>query len=289
MTSSTCSRRLRWFRRAVCASACALTTTSERAASQPVQERIIASQLQQVANLPGELEVAVSPDGRQRIIAVNGPRVPGFGAAVVFFWNEATASFRPGNPPLRMANQRDPTVAWAGSGDFYFATMETARNVAVSRSTDGGRNFTARSLNGDGRADPATGAGVCPVAGCTTDQPHIAADPRPHAAGADEVYLVWRNFAAGETAMIECSTDSGANWQNRQAISGAGGGQFPRVTVGPDGSVFALTVTNRNGGSILLQKFSPCSAGRRAPRRAVRSASASTLPARLANGPPSAA
>jgi hypothetical protein len=232
--------------------------TAAQPLSGPAMESLVTSELQQVTNRPGELEVAVSPDGTRRIIATNAPKVGGFGATVVAFWNDAARTFQASNVPTQMNNRRDPTVAWAGSGDFYFATMETTQNVAVSRSTDGGQNFVPQSLSTDVRANPATRAGVCSAPCTTTDQPHIAADPRPHPAGSDEIYLVWRSSSpAGETAMIECSVDSGANWQNRQPI----GGQFPRVTVGPDGSVYAVSLTSRFGGQVRLQKFNACSSG----------------------------
>lgn len=225
---------------------------------------LIASVPVQVTNMPGELEIAVSPDGEQALIGLNFPRgVTGFSNQILWFSADGGQSFQPSNPGAGQASQRDPTVAWAGSNAFYFATMGSSKTVLVSRSLDGGQNFTART---------ASGCGTRP--NCLADQPHLAADPRPcirnttglcdatdstRSSNQDELYVIWRDIGVSETPIIECSSDSGNTWQFQQA---AGVGLLPRITTGPDGFVYAIGSSRRDGtGRIKLQKFSSCRAG----------------------------
>jgi hypothetical protein len=105
---------------------------------------------------------------------------------------------------------------------------------------------------------------------CFPDQPQIGADRlNAGAGGADQLYSVWRNFVPGGAARpacaqitsgfvtpaIVCSSDGGASWTAPRAI---GTGDFPRVTVGPDGAVYALYRSNAN---VMLQRFSSCASG----------------------------
>ena len=85
----------------------------------------------------------------------------------------------------------------------------------------------------------------------------------------DQVYSVWRNFTppqAGPNSTcnfgsgfvsprIVCSANGGQTWS--QSVS-LGSGDFPRVTVGRDGSVYAVFRQNNN---VMLDKFGSCANG----------------------------
>jgi hypothetical protein len=88
--------------------------------------------------------------------------------------------------------------------------------------------------------------------------------------GGDRVYSVWRDFSPGVptatttcngissgfvSPSIVCSSDSASTWSARAAV---GTGDFPRVTVGPDGFVYVVFMS---GNSLMLNKFSSCDTG----------------------------
>ena len=118
------------------------------------------------------------------------------------------------------------------------------------------------NLQGYSARCPLTGAGVC-----FPDQEHLAADAVT--AGNDQLYTVWRNFTPSGavatcggigsgfvTTSISCSQDNGLNWTAAAAIPGAG--DFPRVAVARDGTVY---VTTLSGNNVLLNRFSSCATG----------------------------
>jgi hypothetical protein len=134
----------------------------------------------------------------------------------------------------------------------------------VARSTDGGANFTFQGFSAS-----------CPflaAAPCFPDQPHLAADLfNTSPAGRDQVYAVSRLITpsgavancnqvqqnvGAETSVIACSNDNGVTWSLPLVLPG--GGDHPRVAVGADGKVYAVTL---NGYSILLTRFSSCALG----------------------------
>lgn len=57
------------------------------------------------------------------------------------------------------------------------------------------------------------------------------------------------------TPEISCSADGGQTWSSPAAVDS---GDFPRPTVGPDGSVY---VAYHSGSSVLVNKFSSCISG----------------------------
>lgn len=234
------------------AQAAAEAVTEDSAASSPG----VAQQLQTGV---GEIEVAVSQDGQNIVMAANS----GFSTSTD---GGVTFSFRGGtpNPPGFFSRNGDPSLGVGQSGAFYYAFIgfpqgaggaATQCSTTVGRSTDGGMNFTTFS-----------NATLCDNAGttCFPDQEHIAADRVNAAVGGDMVYSTWRNFSGGNcnaTAgpvipTLVCSRDSGATWPSA-ALVGGGAGDFPRVTVGQDGFVY---VVYRSGGNVMLDKFSACNA-----------------------------
>ena len=80
------------------------------------------------------------------------------------------------------------------------------------------------------------------------------------------MYATWRHFSvsgncgagrSGSPAMhIACTSDGGASWVAETSFGG--GGDFARPTVGRDGQVY---VVYRDGGSVMVDRFSSCSNG----------------------------
>jgi hypothetical protein len=226
-----------------------------------------------------EIEVAVSDDARH-IVVVNNSR--DFTTSNTYGQSFRATSTLTGGPPAN----GDPSIAWAQSGAFYFAYIAFPNGTAASggvtgcstgihTSTDNGQSFGFR---GHAFVSPVTGLGVS-----FPDQEHIAADRvNPSSGGGDQVYSVWRDFAettpgptpnnccslshsmcpamstsnlGGATPRIVCSTDGATTFGAAVAV---GSGDFARVTVGPDGSVY---VVYRSGDNIMLNKFSSCDSG----------------------------
>jgi hypothetical protein len=216
----------------------------------------------------GELEIAASANANNIVIASNNIDVANGGLS---FSTNRGANFRRGAAGI-FPFLNDPSLARAASGDFYLAVIAFPTGTtdqlnvsgctnAVSRSTDNGANFR---LQGYSAQCPDTGAGVC-----FPDQEHITGDAGNAAAGGDQLYAVWRNFAASAaapdckhigssftTSSITCSQNNGTSWTARAAIPGAG--DFPRVAVGKDGAVYVVTIS---GNSVLLNRFSSCASG----------------------------
>ena len=191
----------------------------------------------------GELEVATN-DGQHVVVAANS----GFSFSDDFGANWTSGG---GTPCNQAACDGDPSLAVGQSGNIYYAwiggTSSTALSDGVSRSTDNGHTFSFRGL-----AATCPGSTSCSVA----DQEHIAADRNnTSASGGDRVYNVWRNFAPTFSLRISCSSDGGMSWTAGTTI---GAGDFPRVSVGGDGSVY---VAWASGGNLMLHKFSDCDAG----------------------------
>ncbi len=209
----------------------------------------------------GELEIAASADGNNIVIAGNGG---------LSFSTDQGAEFQRGQ--VGIFGLDDPSLVRAASGNFYLAVIALPTGTAeehgvsgctnaVSRSTSNGFSF---ALQGYSARCPTTGAGMC-----FPDQEHIAGDTTNAAAGGDQLYTVWRNFApSGEvpdcrgidrgfvTPSISCSQNNGAAWTATAAIPG--GGDFPRVAMGQDGAVYVVTIS---GNSVLLNRFSSCASG----------------------------
>jgi hypothetical protein len=210
----------------------------------------------------GELEIVASANGQNVALATNAGGAWSNNGGTTF--NAGTAGSPAGFPA-----DGDPSLALGATGNMYWAFIgypdgsvaaagATGCSNSVSTSTNNGQtfNFTSHSV-------------VCPNGGaiCFPDQEHIAADRLNLAAGNDQLYVAWRNFTpsgtptscqfnTGFVAMrLTCSSDSAATWPTTVAI---GAGDFPRVTVGRDGFVYAAY---RSGANVMLNKFSSCSTG----------------------------
>lgn len=219
-----------------------------------------------------EIEVAVSDNGRD-IVVVNNSR--DFTTSNTFGESFSPTQILTGGPPAN----GDPSIAWAQSGSFYFAYIAfpngsaasggvTGCSTGIHSSTDNGQNFAFTS---HAFLSPPTGVNVT-----FPDQEHIAADRvNASTSGDDQVYSVWRDFPpaapsaastcaggpfGGPTPSIVCSADGAANWSARVPV---GTGDFPRVTVGPDGSVYVAFMNNgaAGGPALMLNKFSSCDTG----------------------------
>jgi hypothetical protein len=213
----------------------------------------------------GELEIAASADAANIVIASNFK---------VAFSADRGSTFTPSDPGPFPNSPTDPTVTRGASGNFYLGTLArpdgsiahlqaTGCTNAVNRSTDGGATF---ALQGYSAQCPQTGTGMC-----FPDQPHIAADTVTAAgAGNEQLYAVWRSLLPTgiepecakiiitpyRPPMISCSQNNGVNWTAGATIPGAG--DFPRVAIGGDGSVFVVSLS---GDTVLLNRFTSCLSG----------------------------
>jgi hypothetical protein len=206
----------------------------------------------------GELEVAVSENGQHVVVGANS----GYS-----FSDDGGQTFTVGGsgvPCVYNGGCRgDPSLAVGKSGAVYFSFIGTPNNEpgnfpppngwtdTVSVSVDSGHTF---AFAGNAVVCPSTDNNTCTV----PDQPHVAADRFSSSLNnLDRVYLVWRNFIGGfTTARIVCSLDGALTWQAQTTIDSSG--DFPRVTVGSDGSVYVAYVSS---SSIMLRKFSTCDRG----------------------------
>ena len=192
-----------------------------------------------------EMEVAVSTNGQNIVVAGQSAFSNSQNGGVSFPFT--------GTVPFGFG---DSSVAFGQSGNFYLAGINKTTGcpdangfgcaTGITRSTNNGLTFPFL-----------TNAVTCPTGagGCFPDQEHIAADRVNAGTGGDQVYSVWRNFTAGETPSIVCSSDSGANWSAPVAV---GSGYVPRVTVGSDGFVYVIY---GSGNNIMVHKYSSCSSG----------------------------
>jgi uncharacterized repeat protein (TIGR01451 family) len=204
----------------------------------------------------GELEIAVSPNGQNVVIA----RQNNFKAS-----NDGGQTF-PFSGSLNLGDG-DPSVAFGQSGNFYLAGIRRNCQPAdaagpfgytctgILRSTNNGQSFALLSnAVVCPNADPSN---ITPVPGsCFPDQEHIAADRVNAASGGDQVYSTWRNFdATDQDPAIVCSQNSGATWT---APIDVDSGFIPRIGVGQDGFVY---VVYRSGNNIRINKYSSCANG----------------------------
>ena len=222
------------------------TVTTEASAGAPVRA-------QQAAGAPAsEISIAVSANGRNVVVATND------GAS----WVRSGDGGRTFGPPTRLNlglfdTRGDPSVAAGRANRFYYALIglpnATTRATTVALSTDSGQTFNFLS-----------NAVTCPNQGmpgaCDPDQEHIAVDQwnaGPPPTSGDQIYSTWRNFVNGAPqATIICSSDGGATWPTRRTVDTAG--DWPRVTVAPDGRVF---VVYEAGNNIQVQRYSSCANG----------------------------
>jgi carboxypeptidase family protein len=225
----------------------------------------------------GEIEAAASDTANAVVYGTqNGPFVSTNGGQNI---KASTYNTAAAPPNAAFVGSGDPTVA-VGSPNatfqqtIYFAQLQTAiaaaapgskPTVAIGlyQSTDNGQTFNLNSF-------PVN----CSVAtaGCVVpDQEHLAADRVNRAVTAagsfDQLYLTWRNFTSAttnaQTIGMACSADGGANWRVDLTTIITPGATFPRLSVGPNGSVIVAYSVLRAGGTYALtvQKFTSCANG----------------------------
>jgi hypothetical protein len=198
-----------------------------------------------------EPELAASNDGQTVVVGSIG--------AGISFSSDGGAHFMMAANNGGVQNPRggqdgDFSVAYGQSGTFYISELTYPdqpimnRSVGVATSSTG-QDFVLRSQ-----------AIYCPPNTCSVDQPHIAADRfNPGLNGKDQVYVVWQDDSA-----ITCSTQGGQDSANGQPptwitpvpLAGAN----PRVTVGQDGLVYAIS-RPQDSRVIYLERFNSCNEG----------------------------
>jgi hypothetical protein len=211
----------------------------------------------------GELEVAASNAGQDVVVAANSGWSHSHDGGATFLAG--------GSTPGAFPRDGDPSLGVGQSGAFYYAFIGYPDGTAAAGGVTGCADSVARSTDGGNTFPFLAHAVLCPFTGagiCFPDQEHLASDRTNAAAGGDQVYVVWRQFTATGapancraittgfvTPSIVCSQNGGTTWTAPAAI---GAGDRPRVSVGLDGFVY---VTYRSGTSVMLNKFSSCSAG----------------------------
>jgi hypothetical protein len=229
---------------------------------------------------PGrELEIAVSADGQDIVIVSNKSQIFTSNNSGTTFGPPVDYPLAPRAPGASEDFQRrsDLSVVRGPSGRFYVSFLGREHfpnlnrdtvSLAVSEPQDRGNNF--RFLNHAVRCEDDNVF--------TTDQPHMAVDPRIRPGLPDQIYVGWRanqpiddtvncNGGSGRMAgfhtMLSCSADGGASWTTTLVDTF---GMYPRVTVGPDGMVYVISETKRGrrdgvDATMWLSKFSSCEDG----------------------------
>ncbi|HSP13563.1 MAG TPA: hypothetical protein VLV78_02295 [Thermoanaerobaculia bacterium] len=199
----------------------------------------------------GELEVTASNDGQHVVVAANS----GWS-----FSDDSAGTFTSGGltPCTYNFCDGDPSLAFGQSGNFYYSWIGFPSGDP-SGHADGITDSVSVSATSGHSWVFGSDAVFCPTGGAACsipDQEHIAADRHNAGAGGDRVYLVWRNFGGAFSIDIVCSSNSASTWTAPAVIDA--GADFPRVTVGPDGSVYAAY---RAGANMNVRRFTSCDAG----------------------------
>src|SRR5208283_4259159 len=180
-------------------------------------------------------------------------------------------------PAATFVSLGDPTVA-VGAPDstfhqtIYFTQLEQAiappanqapiTAISLYQSNDNGQTFNSTSF-------PVNCSN--PIAGCVVpDQEHMVADRINLAVTSsgsfDQLYLAWRNYTSqttnAHTVAVACSRDGGKTWTTDLTTITASGADFPRLSVGPDGSLLAAYgVFSATTYALTVQKWSSCANG----------------------------
>jgi hypothetical protein len=224
-----------------------------------------------------ELEIAVSPDALDVVIVSNHSSIFKSNSGGTAF--DAAVNYPTPAPTPDFERRSDLSTARAPSGRFYVSflgheilsggTERDTVSLAVSEPGDRGGNFSFLShavrCAGDRRF-------------FTTDQPHIAVDPRTRGGNSpDQIYVVWRkniprddsfrcdgpdsadDEMLGFDTMVTCSVDGGQTWAHTRRVTPFN--MYPRVTAGHDGMVYVVWEDARQNANIFLSKFSSCEEG----------------------------
>jgi hypothetical protein len=224
----------------------------------------------------GELQVAASDTANVVVYGTqNGPFLSVDGGQTV---NAATYNTAAAPPAAAFNSKGDPTVG-VGAPDstfhqqIYFAQLEQAAAppptgntpivaIGLYQSSDNGSTFNSVGF-------PVNCSNA--AAGCVVpDQEQLATDRITRAVtptgSADQLYLGWRNFTAqnsnAHTIAVACSRDGGVTWTTDLNTLSKTGAEFPRLSVGPDGSLLvAYAVYNGATYALNVQKWSSCANG----------------------------
>ncbi len=122
----------------------------------------------------------------------------------------------------------DPAVAIDIDGRLFFNALTISTNVFVSRSTNGGLNWSKA---------------VIPASGSGSDKNHLAVDVNPSSPFANSVYTAYTDFSLLIPPIVfSRSTDAGQTFSNPTSISGSTASQFAQgvnLAVGPNGELYA--------------------------------------------------
>src|SRR5262245_7556956 len=196
-----------------------------------------------------ETSIAINPNNPSQIVGGSNEifRLPMRG----YFSSDGGATWGgvdlPLPPPISQNGfdfGSDPGVAWDLHGNAYYSYIVVffsaggsinGTEMAVARSSDGGRSWTATFFN---RGGP----------GQFNDKPMIAVDTNPSSPNANSVYVAWDTTANGKGGpsssgvQLSHSTDGGQTFSTPRLISDTGGGQRFGIGadpfVGPDGRVY---------------------------------------------------
>jgi hypothetical protein len=198
-----------------------------------------------ISNEPGpqsETSIAINPANPGQIVAGSNEidRLPMRG----YFSSDGGKTWGgvdlPLPPPLNGSGTdfgSDPAVAWDTQGHVFYAYIVvffnkgfdaiTGTEMAVARSSDGGRTWTSTYFNFN------SGSGKF------NDKPYIAVDTNPASPFRDTVYTAWDNASlnagqssANDVILVSRSTDGGRTFSAPVTASGTQGG--PRAVIGAD-------------------------------------------------------
>lgn len=203
------------------------------------------------SNEPGpqsETSIAINPSNPSQLVAGSNEidRLPMRG----YFSSDGGATWGgvdlPLPPPIAKNGfdfGSDPGVAWDTRGNVFYSYIVVffgtggginGTEMAVARSSDGGRSYTTTFFNlqtGEGQFN---------------DKPMIAVDTNPASPHRDTVYVAWDNndgsSASGNNLLVSHSTDGGVTFSAPVIASPTGGGPKSVIGadpfVGPDGTLF---------------------------------------------------
>jgi membrane-bound inhibitor of C-type lysozyme len=182
-------------------------------------------------------------------------------------------------PAAAFVSLGDPTVAIGAPNASFAQTAYYAQLQQVAAAAGGANKPTvAIGLYQSANGSTFNNLGFprnCSVAaqGCVVpDQEQLASDRINRAVTAtgsfDQLYLAWRNFTSpttnSMTVAVACSQDNGANWTVDLTTLAKSGADFPRLAVGPDGTLLvAYSVISGSGAtySLRTQKWGSCASG----------------------------
>ncbi|HEY0795509.1 MAG TPA: carboxypeptidase-like regulatory domain-containing protein [Acidisarcina sp.] len=230
----------------------------------------------------GELEVAASDLANAVVYGTQtGPFFSTNGGQTI-----TASTYNTANPPpaTTFISLGDPTVAVGAPSSatqqtIYFAQLEQAapKPAATATAPAGNLQIVAAALyqsNDNGQTFNSVSFPVnCSVAaaGCVVpDWEKIATDRLTRAVtptgSADQIYMTWRNFTSqttnAHTLAVACSKDGGQTWTTDLTTLATTGGDNPRPSVGPDGSLLvSYEVSSGATYSLQVQKWSSCASG----------------------------